>query len=102
MECYSILVDETSDLSNKEQLNLSVRWVDNELEVHEDPLEFIEVEATKGEVLALTIKDALTRMMLPLQKCRGEAYYGAQNMQGKQDFNKNVHLHCTSIVWHIV
>lgn len=33
---YSIMGDKTSDISNKEQLILCIRWVDNNLQVHED------------------------------------------------------------------
>ena len=35
---FSIIVDEASDVSHKEQFILSVRWVDNSYAVHEDPL----------------------------------------------------------------
>jgi len=35
-EIFSILGDETGDISNTEQLVFCVRWVDDDLEVHED------------------------------------------------------------------
>ena len=33
---FSIICDEFTDISNKEQLNICIRWVDKELEAHED------------------------------------------------------------------
>ena len=42
---FSIIVDEASDASRKEQFNLSVRWVDNNYVVHEDPLGLVCVPA---------------------------------------------------------
>jgi len=34
--CYSIMADETADVSNKEQIVICIRWVDNNLVAHED------------------------------------------------------------------
>ena len=33
---FSIICDEYTDISNKEQLNSCIRWVDEQLEAHED------------------------------------------------------------------
>ena len=33
---YKIMADETADVSNKEQLVFCLRWVDDDLIVHED------------------------------------------------------------------
>ena len=35
-EIYSILADETADISNVEQLTFCIRWADNNLVTHED------------------------------------------------------------------
>ena len=40
---FSIIADEATDVSNKEQLCLSLRWVDDSLAIHETPVEFIAV-----------------------------------------------------------
>ena len=80
---YAIMADETTDTSMKEQFSLSIRWVDDKLDIHEDPVELILAEDTSGEALANRIKDALIRMQLPLQNCRGQAYDGAANMRGR-------------------
>jgi len=42
----TIMVDETTDISNKEQVVLCLRWVDAGLEAHEDFIGLYEVEST--------------------------------------------------------
>ena len=37
---FSIICDEYTDISNKEQVTICIRWVDKELETHEDFLGF--------------------------------------------------------------
>ena len=80
---YSIIADEATDVVNSEQLNLSIRWVDDSYEIREDPVGLFRVPDTKAETLFTVIKDILLRCNLPLQLCRGQAYDGAANMQGK-------------------
>lgn len=80
---FSVIGDETNDISNKEQFNISIRWVANDFFVHEDPVGFVNVPDIQGQTLYLAIKDVLIRLTLPLSDCRGQAYDGAQNMQGK-------------------
>jgi len=36
-----VIADEATDLSQKEQLTLCIRWVDNDMEIHEDPVELM-------------------------------------------------------------
>jgi len=40
---FSIICDEYTDISNKEQLTICIRWVDKELEAHEDFLGFYNI-----------------------------------------------------------
>ena len=59
--CFSVLVDETTDISQTEQLSLCVRYVDqsndieNRYSPREDFLDFVAVKSTKGEDLAQVI-----------------------------------------------
>ena len=39
---FSLIADEATDVSNTEQLCITIRWVDNEFDIHEDPLELIQ------------------------------------------------------------
>ena len=79
---YAILGDETSDVSLKEQLYICIRWVDDNFDIHEAPLELINVPKTDSNTLTAVIKDCLVRFALPLVQCRGQAYDGASNMLG--------------------
>ena len=55
-EWYSIIADETRDISGAEQLGISVRWVENDYQVHEDLIGFVEVEMTDSATLCTIIK----------------------------------------------
>ena len=60
---YSIIGDDTCDISNREQLNISIRWVDSNFVEYEDPIGFIDVPNMEGQ----TLKDALVCVNLPLE-----------------------------------
>ena len=78
---FTIMVDETTDLSNKEQMVFCVRYVDSNLEVHE---EFIGLESTSAESIVRTIRDVLLRLNLRIENCRGQCYDGASSMSGQR------------------
>ena len=80
---YAIIADEATDVANREQLNLSLRWVDDEYEVCEDPLGVFVLPNTTADTITSVIKDLLIRCDIPLSLCRGQVYDGAANMQGK-------------------
>ena len=77
---YSLIADEATDISKKEQLCICIRWVDKGFEIHEDPVELINVPKTDAHTLSALIKDCLIRFSLPIAQCRGQAYDGASNM----------------------
>ena len=81
-EFFSVLADEATDVSHKEQLVVCIRWVDKDFDVHEDPIELISVPKTDASTLTTAIKDCLVRCCLPISQCRGQAYDGASNMSG--------------------
>ena len=81
---YSLICDEYTDIANNEQLTLCLRWVDNELVAHEDFLGFYKIPDTAADTIVSVVKDALTRLTLSLDKCRGQCYDGASNMLGKK------------------
>jgi len=39
--CLCIMADETTDCSNREQFVVCLRWVDDDLQVHEDFILFL-------------------------------------------------------------
>ena len=59
---YTNMADETTDMSNREQVVLCIRWVT--VEVHEDFIGLYVVEAIDAKTLILVIKDVLQRLNL--------------------------------------
>ncbi len=101
---YTIIADKVTDLSNKEQLSLTLRYVLNG-RVKEVFVDFIFVERITGEVLAHSILQWLTTWNLPHSDIRGQCYDGASSMSGaksgcmasiKQKAPKAVYFHCAS------
>lgn len=54
-KCFSILADETSDISTTEQLSICVRYINNQNILHEDFLQFFVIESLSGVDLATSI-----------------------------------------------
>ena len=82
-ELYSIMCDECTDVSNKEQMSLSVRFV-ADAQIHEAFLGFFELdEGTTGRVIASVIETALATCQVDVTKMRGQAYDGASNMSAR-------------------
>ena len=54
-KCFTVLADETTDISVVEQLALCVRYVDKNKNVNEDFLKFIPVQSLTGKNLADSI-----------------------------------------------
>jgi len=81
---YTIMVDETTDVSNDEQVVLCLRWVDDNFDAHEEFIGLYKVDSICSDSLVALIKDALLRMNLTLSKVRGQCYDGAANMAGSK------------------
>ena len=79
---YSIMADETTDISNREQFVLVLRHVDEKLVAHEEYIGLYKVASIDSDSLTKTIEDCLLRMNLSLNNCRGQCYDGASNMSG--------------------
>jgi hypothetical protein len=107
-KCFSILADETCDISNVEQISLCIRYVEFQNEQHkirEDFLQFEPAAALTGESLAANILDSLQRYGLDLNLLRGQGYDGAANMAGiyngvhkkiQNDYPLAIYVHCAS------
>ena len=79
---FSLIVDETTDISRKEQVSICLRYVDSAFTVHESFVGFFETESTTAEHLLHVIEDVLLRLQLAIENCRGQCYDGASNMSG--------------------
>ena len=100
---YSILADECTDCSNKEQFTVNIRWIDEELKDHESFIGLYQVDSIDAVSLLVSIKDVLLRMNVQLSHCRGQCYDGASNMSGArngvatkilEDERRALYTHC--------
>ena len=81
---FSIICDEYTDISNKEQLTVCLRWVDDDINAYEDFLGFYKIPDISANTITSVIKDSLLRLSLSLERCRGQYFDGASNMLGKK------------------
>ena len=79
---FTVMADETTDLSNIEQAVVCLRWVSEKFEVEEEFVGLYEVESTGAEVIYGVITDVLLRLNLSISKVRGQCYDGAATMSG--------------------
>lgn len=83
---FSVLADETSDISKVEQCNLCIRYVHREslgkYKICERFLEFVPVTSTTGASIAAAIENSLQENNLDIRFLRGQGYDGAATMSG--------------------
>ncbi|GBN83750.1 Zinc finger MYM-type protein 1 [Araneus ventricosus] len=81
---YSVLADETTDISQIEQFSLCARYVeDQSYKIREDFLTFVPVYDITGAGLANTVLETLSILGLDLKKMRVQGYDGAATMRGQ-------------------
>lgn len=68
---YSIMADETADVSNREQVVIVLRHVDDNLIAHEEFIGLSKVPSIDADTLTKTIEDCLIRMNLSMNNCHG-------------------------------
>ena len=78
---YSILADESKDVSKKEQVSLAVRYV-YEGCIHEEFIGMHEAQSLDANGLANTIIQHVTKLTENLTKCVGQGYDGAAVVAG--------------------
>ncbi|KAH6929705.1 hypothetical protein HPB50_005154 [Hyalomma asiaticum] len=103
---FSVLADETTDVSQTEQFSLCVRYVDpTSSSIREDFLGFVPVDDVSASSLAHTLKRELLNLGLHLNMMRGQGYDGAAAMSGAfngvqalilKDFPTALYTHCSS------
>ena len=100
---YCIMCDECTDASNREQLVICIRWVDEQLQSQEEFIGLYKIDDISANTIVATIKDVLVRMNLALSRCRGQCYDGASTMAGtrngvatqlRDEENRAVFLQC--------
>ena len=80
---FCILVDEAVDESNKEQMAIILRYVDDDGFIRERFFEVVCVNDTSALTLKREICIVLNRYNLLIENLRGQGYDGASNMRGE-------------------
>ena len=100
---FSLMADEVTDISNKEQVVVCLRSVNETLEPYENFVGIYCVDSIEADNLVATLKDTLLRMNLPIGNCRGQCYDGASNMCGirkgvatqiRSEEPRSIFIHC--------
>ena len=76
------MADECVDVTNEEQLVICFRWVDENLEVHEDFVGLHPLSDTKAGTIVKVILDTIQRMGLKMENASRQCYDGASTMAG--------------------
>uniref|UniRef100_H3B1Z5 TTF-type domain-containing protein n=1 Tax=Latimeria chalumnae TaxID=7897 RepID=H3B1Z5_LATCH len=91
---FSIIMDETADISVREQVSVCLRIVNKDLDTEERFFGFYNTSSTTSQALYTLLKDVL---------CRGQCYDGAANVAGcrrglqalvQEDEPRAVYVHC--------
>ena len=81
---FSVIADEATDVSNKENLSLVIRFVDSMQTIREEFVGFhLCEEGTSGRAMKTVITNAVADLGLNMNDCRGQYYNGAGNMAGR-------------------
>ncbi|XP_060217352.1 uncharacterized protein LOC132644762 [Lycium barbarum] len=80
---FSLLVDESRDVSHKEQMAICLRYVDKRGFVMEAFIGLVHVKETSALSLKKAIVDVLAHHYLTLSYVRGQCYDGSSNKQGE-------------------
>ena len=100
---FALQADEATDVAFNEQMCISIRWVNREYEIFEEPIGLVQLTRTDSITIFKALKDVLLRCVLPVSMCRGQAYDGAANMSGrlhgvatrfKEEEAAALHVHC--------
>ena len=100
---YTIMTDETADISNTEQLAVCFHWIDKNMEAHQDFVCLHPFSRTTADSIVQVLNDVLLRMNLDVKDSRGQCYDGAATMSGKGsgvatqlklEYEKMLYTHC--------
>jgi hypothetical protein len=98
---FAILVDESRDISVKEQLAIVLRYIDKWGYVIERFLGSTHVSNTTAAVLKKTIESVLNKHHLSINKLQGQGYDGASNMRGEFNGLKTLILNENSFAYYV-
>ena len=71
---FTLMADEVTGVSNKEQVTVCLRSTDENFDIHEDFIGLHVVESIQADMLVSMLKDVLLRLNLSINNCRGQCY----------------------------
>ncbi len=101
---FSIIVDDTADIAKHESVSICLRYVDDDLAIHEKFMGFIRTSTTTSAALCAILLKVMRSFGLDYEsKLVGQCYDGAANMSGKKNglsvqirklAKKAIYVHC--------
>ncbi|KAM3315759.1 hypothetical protein ACQJBY_034095 [Aegilops geniculata] len=82
-DVFSLLIDEASDVSDKEQMAVVLRYVDKLGLILERLVGVVHVSETSATCLKSSLEKLLAKIGLSFKQVRGQCYDGASNMRGE-------------------
>eukprot|EP00118_Oscarella_pearsei_P022653 m.264587 g.264587 ORF g.264587 m.264587 type:complete len:259 (+) comp40472_c3_seq1:545-1321(+) len=82
-QLYSVMMDETADLSGQEQVSVVIRFVDDNEEIQERLISVAVAQSTTAASLTELLKSTIENFGLSLAQLRGQCYDGASTMSGR-------------------
>ncbi len=107
---FSILLDETTDVSHSEQVSFVVRFV-HELQIKKRFIQVCHVKSTTGQDLEEVVMALLSENGLNAENIRGQGYDGAANMSAsykglqariQRQNEKALFVHCHALCLNLV
>lgn len=104
---WSVMADETTDVSSTEQMSICIRFVNEELEVCEEFLGFVKLTKMDAQSIFNVLIPTLERWGLDLTTLVGQGYDGASVMSGNKNglhkkvsdcYPNAIYVHCRSHV----
>lgn len=99
---FSLMVDETKDISKKEQVSFVIRYLKN-FEITEKFIAFKEADGLDAKSLMNLIKETLSKFSININNCIAQCYDGASVMSGslsgvqtrfRQLVPQAIYIHC--------
>ncbi|EOA32334.1 hypothetical protein CARUB_v10015600mg, partial [Capsella rubella] len=100
-DIFCLLVDESADVSDKEQMAVVFRFVDEHGTVKERFIGLIHVKETSSASLKCAIDSLFAKHGLSMKQLRGHGYDGASNMKGKFNGLRSLILRENSSAYYI-
>ncbi|KAG4387320.1 hypothetical protein GLYMA_11G176303v4 [Glycine max] len=82
-ELVAIIVDEAHDISNKEQMDIALRYANKKGSIVERFFGMVHVKDTTALSLKMAIDELFCKHGLSISRIHGQGYDGASNMQGE-------------------